>query len=62
MYTLVGRDAIDLVPWELSESELEQITQFGPHDSDSSLPAFYHLYLFEVSLSCEMALTCLSGM
>ncbi len=48
-FAFSGRDATDLVRWELNESELEEITRLGPYHSDSSLPAFYHLYIFEVS-------------
>jgi hypothetical protein len=47
--TYNGRQPIDLSHFELDEQELEELTRIGPHHSASTLPAFYHLYLFGVS-------------
>lgn len=47
-FTFSGRELMELSHFELEDSEVDEITRLGPHHPGSTLPAFYHLYLFDV--------------
>ena len=48
-YQWYGRQTVDLSQFELSPTEISEITDIGEYDEDSALPALYNLYLFDVS-------------
>lgn len=46
--TFSGRAPLDMSYFELQEADIQSISALGADNPSSSLPALYHLYLFQV--------------
>jgi len=46
-YTYTGSESSAMSRFELTDSELEKISEITGYDADCTVPAFYQLYLFE---------------